>query len=146
MRASVTTGSQVLSELGRVTKLHKQQVEKAGFVVLKSPDIPSILVETGFISNPTEAKNLNSKNHQHKLARAIFNGVNKYFSSTPPPGTYLAWQRQQRNQLKEYRIASGDTLSGIAVRNNVTMVQLKKLNQMTTDKIRVGQVIRVPAS
>ena len=146
MRASVTTGSQVLSELGRVTKLHKQQVEKAGFVVLKSPDIPSILVETGFISNPTEAKNLNSKNHQHKLARAIFNGVNKYFSNTPPPGTYLAWQRQQRNQLKEYRIASGDTLSGIAVRNNVTMVQLKKLNQMTTDKIRVGQVIRVPAS
>lgn len=146
MRASVTTGSQVLSELGRVTRLHKQQVEKAGFVVLKSPDIPSILVETGFISNPTEAKNLNSKNHQHKLARAIFNGVNKYFSNTPPPGTYLAWQREQRNQLKEYRIASGDTLSGIAVRNNVTMVQLKKLNHMTTDKIRVGQVIRVPAS
>jgi len=146
MRASVTTGGQVLSELGRVTKLHKRQVEKAGFVVLKSPDIPSILVETGFISNPTEAKNLNSKNHQRKLARAIFNGVNKYFSNTPPPGTYLAWQRQQRDQIKEYRIASGDTLSGIAVRNNVTMAQLKKLNQMTTSKIRIGQIIRVPAS
>jgi len=146
MRASVTTGGQVLSELGRITKLHKRQVEKAGFVVLKSPDIPSILVETGFISNPTEARNLNSKKHQRKLARAIFNGVNKYFSRTPPPGTYLAWQRQQRNQIKEYRIASGDTLSGIAVRNNVTMAQLKKLNRMTSDKLRIGQVIRVPAS
>jgi len=146
MRASVTTGGQVLSELGRVTKLHKRQVEKAGFVVLKSPDIPSILVETGFISNPAEAKNLNSKKHQRKLARAIFNGVNKYFASTPPPGTYLAWQRQQRNQIKEYRIASGDTLSGIAARNNVTMVQLKTLNRMTSDKIRIGQVIRVPSS
>jgi len=145
-RASVTTGGQVLSELGRITKLHKRRVEKAGFVVLKSPDIPSILVETGFISNPTEARNLNSKKHQRKLARAIFNGVNKYFINTPPPGTYLAWQRQQRNQIKEYRIASGDTLSGIAVRNNVTMAQLKKLNRMTSDKIRIGQVIRVPAS
>lgn len=146
MRASVSTGGQVLSELGRITKLHKRRVEKAGFVVLKSPDIPSILVETGFISNPTEAKNLNNKNHQRKLARAIFNGVNKYFTNTPPPGTYLAWQRQQRNQIKEYRIASGDTLSGIAARNNVTMAQLKKMNQLKTDKIRIGQVLRVPAS
>lgn len=146
MRASVSTGGQVLSELGRVTKLHKRQVEKAGFVVLKSPDIPSILVETGFISNPTEAKNLNSKRHQRKLAKAIFNGVNKYFSKTPPPGTYLAWQRQQRNQIKEYRIASGDTLSGIAAENNISMAKLKKMNRLKSDKIRIGQVLRVPAS
>lgn len=146
MRASVSTGGQVLSELGRVTKLHKRQVEKAGFVVLKSPDIPSILVETGFISNPTEAKNLNSKGHQRKLAKAIFNGINNYFVHSPPPGTYLAWQRQQRNQVKEYRIARGDTLSGIAAKNNISMAQLKKYNQLKSDKIRIGQVLRVPAS
>lgn len=146
MRASTNTGGQVLSELGQVTRLHKRQVEKAGFVVLKSPDIPSILVETGFISNPTEAKNLNSKNHQRKLARAIYNGVKAYFVNTPPPGTYLAWQRDNRQQMKEYRIASGDTLSDIAARNNVSMAQLKKLNQLTSDNIRIGQVIRVPAS
>lgn len=146
MRVSVTTGGQVLSELGKITKLHKKQVEKAGFVVLKSPDVPSILVETGFISNPQEAKNLNSKSHQRRVARAIFNGVKKYFSSTPPPGTYLAWQKENRGKIKEYRIARGDTLSDIAMRNNTSLGQIKKLNQMSSDKIRIGQVIRVPAS
>jgi len=146
MRASVTTGGQVLSELGKITKLHKKQVEKAGFVVLKSPDVPSILVETGFISNPQEAKNLNSKSHQRRVARAIFKGVNKYFSNTPPPGTYLAWQKENRGKIKEYRIARGDTLSDIAMRNNISLGQIKKLNQMSSDKIRIGQVIRVPAS
>ena len=136
----------MLGELGRVTSLHKKQVEKAGFVVLKSPDIPSILVETGFISNPTEAKNLNSKSHQQRLARAIFSGVKTYFTNTPPPGTYLAWQREQGGSNKEYRVASGDTLSGIAVRNNVTMLELKKFNKLTNDNIKVGQLIRVPSS
>lgn len=146
MRASVTTGGQVLSELGKVTKLHKKQVEKAGFVVLKSPDVPSILVETGFISNPDEAKNLNNKSHQRRLASAIFNGVKRYFHDTPPPGTYLAWQKENRKEIREYKIARGDTLSDIAARNNVSLLQIKKLNSLTSDKIRVGQVIRVPAS
>jgi len=146
MHASVSTGGQVLRELGRITRLHKKQVEKAGFVVLKSPDVPSILVETGFISNPEEAKKLNSKSHQRRVARAIFNGVKGYFSNTPPPGTYLAWQKEHRGKLKEYRIASGDTLSDIAMRNNVSLGQIKKLNKMTSDNIRVGQVIRVPSS
>jgi len=146
MRASVTTGGQVLSELGKITKLHKKQVEKAGFVVLKSPDVPSILVETGFISNPEEAKKLSSKPHQRRVARAIFNGVKRYFTGTPPPGTYLAWQKENRGKIKEYRIARGDTLSDIAVRNNISLGQIKKLNQMTSDSIKVGQVIRVPSS
>jgi len=146
MRASVTTGGQVLSELGKITKLHKKQVEKAGFVVLKSPDVPSILVETGFISNPEEAKKLSSKPHQRRVARAIFNGVKRYFTGTPPQGTYLAWQKENRGKIKEYRIARGDTLSDIAVRNNISLGQIKKLNQMTSDSIKVGQVIRVPSS
>lgn len=146
MRASVTTGGRVLSELGKVTRLHKKQVEKAGFVVLKSPDVPSILVETGFISNPDEAKNLNSKTHQRRLARAIFNGVKHYFRDSPPPGTYLAWQKENSQQIREYKIAHGDTLSEIAARNNISLAQIKKLNRMTSDKIKVGQVIRVPAS
>ena len=146
MRASITTGGQVLSELGKVTKLHKKRVGKAGFVVLKSPDVPSILVETGFISNPDEAKNLNSRKHQQRLARAIFSGVKRYFRDSPPPGTYLAWQKENRNKIKQYRIARGDTLSDIAARNNISLAQIKKLNSLTTDRIKVGQVIRVPAS
>jgi N-acetylmuramoyl-L-alanine amidase len=146
MRASVIIGEKVLGELGKVARLHKKRVEKAGFVVLKSPDVPSILVETGFISNPGEAKKLNDKRHQKRIARAIFNGVQQYFSDTPPPGNYLAWEKDNRGLFEEYRIARGDTLSGIAVRSNTSLQKIKKINRMTSDKIKVGQVIRVPSS
>ena len=146
MRASVATGTHVLKRLGGVTKLHKKRVEKAGFVVLKSPDVPSILIETGYISNPQEASRLNTRSHQQALARAIFGGVQSYFEENPLPGTYLAWAAQNGEQRREYRIARGDTLSGIAVRNNVTMASLKQLNGLSSNKIRVGQVLRIPSS
>lgn len=89
-RQSSEIGVEVLGELNRVTKLHKKQVGHAGFVVLKTPDIPSLLVETGFISNPTEARRLNQAEHQGKITRAIYNGVVKYWRENPPPGTALA--------------------------------------------------------
>ncbi len=146
MRASVATGSHVLKRLGKVTKLHKKRVEQAGFVVLKSPDVPSILIETGYISNPREAGRLNTPSHQQALARAIFGGVQSYFQENPLPGTWLAWAAQNDSQRRVYRIARGDTLSEIALRNNVTMASLKQLNGLSTNKIRVGQVIRIPSS
>ncbi|HSB96692.1 MAG TPA: N-acetylmuramoyl-L-alanine amidase, partial [Spongiibacteraceae bacterium] len=68
--------------------------EQAAFVVLKSPDTPSILVETGFVSNPQEARRLSSRDYQQQIARAIFNGVNRHFSQNPPPNTYLAWLKR----------------------------------------------------
>ena len=74
-------GSGVLNEIGKVNRLHKRQVERAGFAVLKAPDIPSILVETAFISNPTEEKLLSSASHQDKLARAMLSGIQDYFKS-----------------------------------------------------------------
>jgi N-acetylmuramoyl-L-alanine amidase len=73
----------VLSELGDINDLHRGQVEQAGFAVLKSPDIPSILVETAFISNPEEEKRLNDDAYQTKLAAAILNGINRYFAQNP---------------------------------------------------------------
>ena len=146
MRSSVAAGSQVVRELGKVTRLHKKRLEQAGFVVLKSPDIPSILVETGFISNPDEARRLNSRSHQQTLARAIYNGVRGFFSENPPPGTLLSWQLEQEKDTREYRIARGDTLSDIAIRNKVSTNRLKAVNGLTSDKIRVGQVIQIPAS
>ncbi len=88
--ASFNVGKKVLSSLSTVNRLHKQHVEQAGFAVLKSPDIPSILVETGFISNPSESKNLASSSHQNKLASAILKGILAYFSHNPPPGTFYA--------------------------------------------------------
>jgi N-acetylmuramoyl-L-alanine amidase len=90
MDSSLRIGRHVLNSMSGVTQLHSQRVEQAAFVVLKSPDTPSILVETGFVSNPTEAKRLASPEYQKRVARAIFNGVNRYFSQNPPPNTYLA--------------------------------------------------------
>ncbi|MAO50701.1 MAG: N-acetylmuramoyl-L-alanine amidase [Pusillimonas sp.] len=80
---SVKVGSRVLGEIGKINRLHKKHVEKAGFAVLKAPDIPSILVETAFISNPHEERLLRSASHQEKLARAMLTGINDYFSTSP---------------------------------------------------------------
>ncbi|GAB2896728.1 N-acetylmuramoyl-L-alanine amidase [Paralcaligenes sp. KSB-10] len=77
-------GNRVLAELGKFNRLHKDHVERAGFAVLKAPDIPSILVETAFISNPEEERLLRSPAHQDRIARAILSGVNDYFASNPP--------------------------------------------------------------
>jgi N-acetylmuramoyl-L-alanine amidase len=87
--ASLQMGERVLSYLGRLTSLHKDHVEQARFVVLKSPDIPSILVETGFVSNAYEASHLSSAAYQERLSRAIFNGLQSYFWEYPPHNTLI---------------------------------------------------------
>ena len=81
---SLDLGGRVLKELGRMAQLHNRTVEQAGFVVLKSPDVPSILVETGFISNPEEAAALNSPAYRQKIAQSIYRGVNSYFATQGP--------------------------------------------------------------
>ena len=86
---SLQVGAQVLRNVDNVARLHKEDVEQAGFAVLKSPDIPSILVETGFISNPTEAKKLATSSYQKKMARAIHSGIKNYLLAHPPSGTLL---------------------------------------------------------
>jgi N-acetylmuramoyl-L-alanine amidase len=141
---SLQIGGQVLGRMGRLTKLHKQQVEQAGFAVLKSPDIPSILVETGFISNPQESRKLASSSYQKQLARAIHSGIRDWFRDHPPSGTLLAWQKQQGGQ--QYTIASGDTLSGIAQRFNISVATLRDHNNLQGSRILVGQRLRIPAS
>ena len=80
---SIRVGSKVLSEIGKINRLHKRQVERAGFAVLKAPDIPSILVETAFISNPTEEKLLRSGKYQDQVARAMLSGIENYFRDSP---------------------------------------------------------------
>jgi N-acetylmuramoyl-L-alanine amidase len=81
---SLKLGKAVLGEIGGINRLHKASVEQAGFAVLKAPDIPSILVETAFISNPEEEKRLNDDSYQDKMAEAIFSGIKKYFAKNPP--------------------------------------------------------------
>ena len=81
---SLKLGRAVLNELGSINRLHKENVEQAGFAVLKAPDIPSILIETAFISNPEEEKRLNDNAYQEKMANAIMGGIRKYFAKNPP--------------------------------------------------------------
>lgn len=146
MSASLAVGDKVLKEMGKVGKLHKKRVEQAQFVVLKSPDVPSILVEAGFITSPYEARKLKSNSHRKALARSIYRGVTQYFYGTPPPGSYVAWLKKHRHKTKEYVIASGDTLSSIAERYNISLNEIKQLNALSNDRIRVGQVLKVPTS
>jgi N-acetylmuramoyl-L-alanine amidase len=90
IKDSMKLGEAMLGQLGKVGKLHKPRVEQAGFAVLKAPDIPSVLVETAFISNPDEERRLNSQDYQNKLADALMRGIERYFESNPP----LARNRQ----------------------------------------------------
>lgn len=148
LSASLDVGQQVLSSIGKLTPLHKRRVEQAGFMVLKSPDIPSILVETGFISNPGEARKLVTRSHQQGLARAMHSGIRSYFHRNPPPGTRIA-ALKSNGQLaqgpREHTVTRGDTLSMIATRYEVSLASLRQANDLGNDQIRVGQVLKVPA-
>lgn len=162
LTASLGVGSHVLSSMGRMAHLHKKTVQQAGFVVLKSPDIPSILVETGFISNPYEAKRLKSGAYQKQLADSIHKGIVQYFERTPPPGTLVAWLKQSKSQqaanqsatksqnnstktYKKYVVKRGDTLSLIAAQNRLSLKEIKSLNGLSSDQLRVGQGLKLPA-
>jgi N-acetylmuramoyl-L-alanine amidase len=144
--ASLDAGERILESLERATRLHSRRVEQAGFAVLKSPDVPSLLVETGFISNPREARELATAEHQARLARAIYEGVRRHVEAAPPPGTLVAWERTNGPSERRYRIRKGDTLSTIAERHGVPTRRLKTANGLASDVIRVGQVLVIPPS
>jgi len=140
--ASLNLGALILEQIDGVARLHKKRVEQAGFAVLKSPDVPSLLIETGFISNPGEAERLATPAYQDKMARAIRRGIQSWFARQPPPGTLLAWQREQGG--REVTIAAGDTLSEIAERYGVTVASIKTNNGLSRDMIYVGQTLLIP--
>ncbi|MDG1694714.1 MAG: N-acetylmuramoyl-L-alanine amidase [Porticoccaceae bacterium] len=142
MSTSLEAGKQVLKQMGSVARLHKKKVEQAGFLVLKSPDIPSLLIETGFISNPKEARKLSSGNYQQRMAKAIYNGLDQYYSEHPPEGTLLA--KVMTGKPLHYVVARGDTLSEISAQYKISMIKIMRYNKMSSSKIRVGQVIAIP--
>ena len=146
---SLDVGGYILEELGGIKglHLHKKQVEQAGFMVLKSPDVPSVLVETGFISNPNEARKLNTYAHRRSLATAIFKGITRYFYTNPPTGSLVAWQKHHHGKERQYTISKGDTLSAIARRHNISLNDLLQHNGLQRSTIiRVGQTLVIPAS
>ncbi len=142
--ASLDAGAKVLTALSRVTPLHKPRVEQAGFVVLKAPDVPSILVETGYISNPREARRLSSPGYQEKLAGAMAVGIEHFMQRHAPPGTLLAWRRS--HDVQRYTIVTGDTLSDIAARYGTSTRRIREANDLRSDVIRAGQTIVIPAT
>ena len=139
MASSYEFAEHVIKQMKKVTKLHKKEPERLSLAVLKSADIPSVLIETGFISNPYEEKRLNNSAHQQKLAKAIFTAVNHYFENNPPQGSLLASMR-----LKKHRISRGESLAVVAQRYNVSVNQLKSVNNLSSNVVRIGQTLKIP--
>lgn len=135
--ASMLIGNSILKKIKRVSALHSKHVQTAGFAVLKAPDIPSILIETGFISNPEGERNLRSSYFQRKMAKAIMDGIEQYFKGKPKP-------LMLTKEKEKYKVQKGDSLSRIAQAKNTTIAQLKSLNQLKSDEIAVGQVLQIP--
>ncbi len=136
LEASIDIADRVLRGLKSIGNVHKRTVQSAGFAVLKSPDIPSILVETAFISNPTEEKKLQSTSHRTKMANAIVHGLRGYFKDFAPEGTILA--------SRKHIISRGETLSTIAQQYRVSTHTLRQHNGLKGDLVRVGQTISIP--
>lgn len=136
-------GDMMIDSLKHVTDLHKAQVEQAGFLVLKSPDMPSILIETGFISNPSEERRLRDPHYQQQLVKAIAKAVDRYFSVYAPPDTYYAYAK--KNSLRLHRVTEGETLKDIALRYRSDVRSLRRLNRLHSDKIKPGDLLNIPS-
>ncbi|WP_181714879.1 N-acetylmuramoyl-L-alanine amidase [Vibrio tarriae] len=132
----------ILREMGKVAHLHKTEPVNASLAVLKSPDIPSVLVETGFISNPSEEKLLIQRSHQDKLARALATAIVQYFEDNPPEGTLFA----NRGKAQKHKVQRGESIGLIANQYGVSVDALKKANNLKSSTISVGQLLTIPAS
>jgi N-acetylmuramoyl-L-alanine amidase len=145
LSASNDVGTRVSRQLSRVAKMHNKEVRTKSLAVLTSAEMPSILVETGFMSNSGDEKKLRETGHQGRLANAILAGVREYFYSNPPPDTQIAMDLR-REPMKKVRhvVARGDTVSQIAERYNVSTADIRRANKLRSDKIRVGQTLSIP--
>ena len=141
--ASIDLAEDILNELGAIGNVLHKRVEQAGFAVLKSPDIPSVLVETAFISNPKEEKRLRTRAHQQKLAAAILKGIRRYLTDHAQSDMLLA---AAGSNSSRHVIRRGETLSTIADYYQVGVRELRKANALKSDRIRAGQILMIPAS
>ena len=134
-------GTKILDQLKRdpYTKIHKKNVEFADFRVLKSIDIPSVLVESGFITNPEDAQRLKGKPGRRMIARSIFLGVHNYFLENPIIGTIV----ENNPEFLSYKIQKGDVLSEIAIRFGVSVESIDKNNNLNNKPIYPGQILKI---
>ncbi|MEC8126679.1 MAG: N-acetylmuramoyl-L-alanine amidase [Pseudomonadota bacterium] len=146
IRISKQAGEGILNDLKDAGRVHKKRLGLANFVVLRSPDIPSLLIETGFLSNRSDAKRLSISREQEKIAGAVFEGIKRYFEKSPPANTFVAWRKQNADQRMIIEVKRGDTLSEIAARYGLSLQALKELNGLKTNVIHLGQKLEVPVS
>ena len=136
----------ILSEMGKVAKLHNSKPINTSLAVLRSPQIPSVLVETGFISNPTEEKLLFQRSHQDKLARAVTKAVVKYLKANPPEGIILSNATSSTGSVSQHKVSRGESLSVIASKYGTSTQALVKLNNLKSSSLAIGQVLKIPSS
>ncbi|CAM3113004.1 N-acetylmuramoyl-L-alanine amidase [Vibrio rarus] len=132
----------ILKELKKVAHLHKSKPSEASLAVLRSPQIPSVLVETGFISNPKEEKLLFQRSYQDKLASALSRAIVTYLHSNPPEGT--SFDKSVPHHSGFYIVKRGDFLSKIAQNHKVSVNALKAANNLKSDTLKVGQKLAIP--
>ena len=136
LEASIDIADRILKGLRTVGRVHKRNVQSAPFAVLKSPDIPSILIETAFISNPIEEKKLTNSKHRKKMSNAILIGLKGYFRDFAPEDSLLS--------SRKHTIERGETLSTIARLYRISPNILRKYNSLKGDLVRAGQTIIIP--
>jgi N-acetylmuramoyl-L-alanine amidase len=147
MSNSITAGNFMIEHLSRVTSLRKTTVQEGSYAVLTSPDIPSLLVETAFVSNSRDEDSLKDPAYRNIVARALFGGLVAYYRNNAPPDSYVA-----RNPPPEpsapirHVIARGETLSQIAERYRISLRELRRANEISGDVIRIGQVLTIPTT
>ena len=167
MNHSMVTGfevaKEVLREVAPIAHLHKKEPQAASLAVLKAPDIPSILFETGFISNYQEERQLKDPRHQHKLALALFRAVKRYFEKSPPADSLFAAHKNHGRSVptvippspnkaavatasspRTHKVKRGESLSGVAKQYGVSMAELRRYNNLKSDNILIGQTLRIP--
>jgi N-acetylmuramoyl-L-alanine amidase len=154
MRVSDDVAGEVLASLKNLGKAHKQTVEHANFVVLRSPDVPSMLIETGFITNINEERKLSDPEHRAKLAKAVVAGVRDYFSKQAPPGTWFAAQLNKKDpsptmlavsqRPRQHVVTRGETLTVIAAQHGVPKDSILQANKKRSDNVRVGERLLIP--
>jgi N-acetylmuramoyl-L-alanine amidase len=148
MEHSNIAASHVLERLQKIGTVHQKRVQSAGFAVLRAPDIPSMLIETAFISNTDDEQQLTNRQFQSQMANALLAGIRDYFTHYPPPQTLLAQANLSNAKITEPKrqhvVSWGDTLSDIAEYYHVSLQALRELNHLSDDRIHVGQILEIP--
>lgn len=145
--ASREAAARVLAELDHVGQLKRSEVQHASLIVLTSPDVPSMLVETAFISNPDEERRLRDPSHQERLAKAIHAGVRGYFYDNPPPGSRVAvLAALERGQALRHVVTPGETLGDVAGRYAVSIDDLRQKNRLATETVASGTILEIPVT